>query len=122
MLVVKITNAIKLIYKLGKTLLLFTRFCHFNINTISLLPITLAEGNENVSVANPYKVKDYKKIDPKLGTEKEFEGLLDSFHAIKIKCLLEFDFSQTAFDHPWYKDHNEYYSKNSNDSSNTKFK
>ncbi|MBK8737593.1 MAG: hypothetical protein IPL98_17470 [Saprospiraceae bacterium] len=91
------------------------------INTISLLPITLAEGNEKVSVANPYKVKDYKKIDPKLGTEKEFEGLLDSFHAIKIKCLLEFDFSQTAFDHPWYKDHNEYYIKNSNDSSNTKF-
>jgi alpha-amylase len=91
------------------------------INTISLLPITLAEGTEKVTVSNPYKVKDYKKIDPKLGTEKEFEGLLDSFHAIKIKCLLEFDFSQTAFDHPWLKEHNDFYINNSNDTSSSKF-
>lgn len=80
------------------------------INTIALLPITSPqEINEPYSISNPYKVKDFYKINPKLGTAKDFAALLDSFHNLKIKCLLEFDFSITALDHPWRSSNPEFY-------------
>lgn len=84
------------------------------INTIALLPITPLQQNlEPYSTSSPYKVTDFKTVSAKLGTENDLKTLIDSFHAINIKVLLEFDFSLTALDHPWRKEKPNYYKEKS---------
>lgn len=63
------------------------------------------------AIGSPYCVKDYEKIDPKLGTMDDFKNLVKTAHDNGIRVLLDWVANHTSFDNPWTKDHPERYKK-----------
>ncbi len=55
-------------------------------------------------VDNGYDISNYRKIDPRLGSDEEFETLLNSAHEMGIKIILDLVVNHTSSEHPWFKD------------------
>lgn len=64
---------------------------------------------EEKSIGSPYCVKDYDGVDPKLGTKEDLISLVETAHGLGMKVILDWVANHTAWDHPWTKDHPEWY-------------
>lgn len=51
-----------------------------------------------------YDTDDYLSLDPHVGTEADFKGLLGDLHARGMKLVLDGVFGHTSFEHLWYRD------------------
>ncbi|HEY9899234.1 MAG TPA: glycoside hydrolase family 13 protein [Pantanalinema sp.] len=51
-----------------------------------------------------YDTDDYLRLDPHVGTDADFEGLVDDLHRRGMKLALDGVFGHTSFEHPWYRD------------------
>jgi alpha-glucosidase len=49
-----------------------------------------------------YDVKDYCDIDPMFGTLADFDRLIESAHAKRLKVILDFVPNHTSIEHPWF--------------------
>ncbi|WP_240206410.1 alpha-amylase family protein [Vibrio sp. CyArs1] len=75
-------------------------FEQLGINYVHLMPLYLApEGNSD----GGYAVSDYRKVDPKLGTEKDLKSLANAFNEAGIALVLDFVFNHTSDEHVWAK-------------------
>lgn len=63
------------------------------------------------SVGSPYCVKDYKSIDPLLGTMDDFKALVKTAHANGMKVILDWVANHTSFDNVWTISNPERYRK-----------
>ena len=59
---------------------------------------------------SPYAIKDYRKVDPALGTMEDFKHLTDEIHKRGMQCILDVVYNHTSPDswlienHPdWFK-------------------
>lgn len=59
-----------------------------------------------------YSVSDYKKINPDFGTLTDFRKLVQTAHQNGIFVILDWVANHTGWDHPWIKNHPEFYTKN----------
>ena len=62
---------------------------------------------------SPYAVKDYRKIDPAMGTETEFRHLVDEIHKRGMKCLIDIVFNHTSPDSVLFQEHPEFFRRDS---------
>ncbi|MGL6314140.1 alpha-amylase family protein [Vibrio sp. WXL103] len=68
------------------------------INYLHLMPLYKApEGDSD----GGYAVSDYRKVDPKLGNEKDLQQLADALEAEGISLVLDFVFNHTSNEHMW---------------------
>lgn len=88
------------------------RLKSMNINILWVMP-PLELGVEK-AIGSPYCIKDYKKIDPTLGTLEDWKTLVNTCHANGIKVLMDWVANHTSFDNTWTKDHPERYKKDAN--------
>lgn len=58
---------------------------------------------------SPYAIKDYQGISSDLGNLDDFKRLLHETHRHGMKLMLDVVFHHTAPDHPWVKEHPEFY-------------
>ncbi|GHU89615.1 alpha-amylase [Clostridia bacterium] len=56
-----------------------------------------------------YDVKDYYAIDPRYGTMEDFDALLEYCRGEGVDVLLDLVLNHTSDEHPWFKQHPEYY-------------
>ena len=56
-----------------------------------------------------YDVSDYKAVDPQLGTLDDFDELVREAHARGLKVLLDLIPSHTSIEHPWFREHPDWY-------------
>jgi len=78
------------------------------IDVLWLMPIhPIGEQNRNGSMGSPYSVRDYKAVNPQLGTAADFQALVTAAHKAGMHVILDWVANHSAFDHPWttaYKD------------------
>lgn len=67
-----------------------------NVSAIWLSPVNPASSYHG------YDVKDYKAIDPKLGTMEDFDTLIREAHKRGIKVIMDMVFNHTSREHPWF--------------------
>src|SRR3712207_2322398 len=56
-----------------------------------------------------YDVADYTAVDPVFGTIGDLDALIESCHRRAIKVLLDLVASHTSIDHPWFREHPDWY-------------
>lgn len=85
------------------------RIKSMNVNILWVMPPY--EIGELKSIGSPYCVKDYKKIDPALGSIDDFRQLVKAAHGAGMKVILDWVANHTAFDNPWTLTNPERYRK-----------
>ena len=56
-----------------------------------------------------YDVSDYQAIDPAFGTLDDFDTLVARAHELGLKVVLDYVPCHTSIEHPWFREHPEYY-------------
>ena len=69
-----------------------------------IYPIGIEKGKNS-----PYCIQDYKAIAPEFGTIDDFKHLAEVCHEHGMGIILDWVANHTAWDHPWVKDHPEWY-------------
>ncbi len=59
-----------------------------------------------------YSVSDYRKVNPVYGTMEDLIKLVETAHKNGMIVILDWVANHTGWDHPWIKEHPEYYTKN----------
>ena len=69
-----------------------------------IYPIGIEKGKNS-----PYCIRDYKAIAPEFGTIDDFKHLAEVCHEHGMGIILDWVANHTAWDHPWVKDHPDWY-------------
>ena len=56
-----------------------------------------------------YDVSDFCAIDPRYGTMEDFRAFIDIVHGYGMKVIIDFIPCHSSIQHPWFKEHKEYY-------------
>ena len=67
------------------------------VNAVWISPCFRSPG-----VDSGYDISDYRDIDPRTGDLSSFCGMIDAFHAVGIKVILDFVANHTSTEHPWF--------------------
>ena len=51
---------------------------------------------------NGYDVSDYRQIDPRFGTNEDFDLLIKEAHSRNIRIVVDFVLNHTSDEHPWF--------------------
>lgn len=79
------------------------------INTIWLMPIHPI-GTVN-SFGSPYCIKDFRGVNPEIGTLNDLKNLVEQAHERGIAVILDWVANHTAWDHPWITQHPNWYTQ-----------
>ncbi|MDE6207002.1 MAG: alpha-glucosidase C-terminal domain-containing protein [Muribaculaceae bacterium] len=85
------------------------RLRDLGVDVIHLLPF-YTMGEENAK-GSPYCIRDYNNVDPRYGTIDDLRELVDSIHAGAMEIWFDWVGNHTAYDHPWVKEHPEWYTE-----------
>jgi len=79
-------------------------------DVVWLMPIhPIGIANRKGSLGSPYAARDYRAINPAFGTADDFRALVQAVHARGMKLILDWVPDHTAPDHPWVREHPDYY-------------
>ena len=56
-----------------------------------------------------YDVSDFQAVDPSFGTLGDLDALIARAHDLGLRVLLDFIPCHTSIEHPWFREHPEYY-------------
>jgi alpha-glucosidase len=56
-----------------------------------------------------YDVADYEAVDPVYGSLEDFDRIAEAAHARGLKVLVDFVPCHTSVEHPWFREHPDYY-------------
>lgn len=77
---------------------------------IWLLPINpIGRKDRKEKLGSPYSIKDYRAIDPKLGTWQDFLHLVDEIHNHGMKVMLDIVYNHTSRDSVLLQVHPEWF-------------
>ncbi len=92
---------------------LLPRLAELGVDIVWLMPIhPIGEVNRKGGMGSPYSVKDYRAVNPDLGTEAEFRAFVDEAHRLGLKVILDWVANHSAWDNPLTSQHPEWYSRN----------
>lgn len=60
---------------------------------------------------SPFALSSHREIHPDLGTTDDLKTLIQTLHNHDLACLLDFIPNHTGLDHPWIKEHPDWYAK-----------
>ncbi|MGH2894827.1 MAG: alpha-amylase family glycosyl hydrolase [Solirubrobacteraceae bacterium] len=56
-----------------------------------------------------YDVSDFRNVEPAFGTLDDVDALISRAHELGLKVLLDFVPCHTSIEHPWFREHPDYY-------------
>lgn len=88
------------------------RLAAMGVDIIWLMPIhPIGEANRKGSLGSPYAVRDYRAVNPELGSEAEFRAFVDEAHRLGLKVILDWVANHSAYDNPLTESHPEWYTR-----------
>jgi glycosidase len=82
-------------------------------DVVWLMPIyPVGIKNRKDPLGSPYSVRDYRGINPGFGSRADFLALVRAVHARGMKLILDWVPNHTAWDHPWIREHPDFYVHN----------
>lgn len=82
-----------------------SRIKALGVDIIWLMPIhPIGETARKGTLGSPYAIKDYRTIDPALGTMDDFRDLVDAIHALDMRCIIDVVYNHTSPD-SWLAEH-----------------
>ncbi|MEM1052514.1 MAG: alpha-amylase family glycosyl hydrolase [Pseudomonadota bacterium] len=88
------------------------RLAAMGVDIVWLMPIhPIGEEQRKGGMGSAYAVKDYRAVNPDLGTEEEFQAFVDEAHRLGLKVILDWVANHSAWDNPLTEEHPEWYSR-----------
>lgn len=88
------------------------RLAAMGVDIIWLMPIhPIGEVERKGSLGSPYAVRDYRAVNPELGTEAEFRAFVAEAHRLGLKVILDWVANHSAYDNPLTLSHPEWYTR-----------
>lgn len=88
------------------------RLAAMGVDIIWLMPIhPIGAANRKGSLGSPYAVRDYRAVNPELGTEADFRAFVDEAHRLGLKVILDWVANHSAYDNPLTLSHPEWYTR-----------
>ncbi len=88
------------------------RLAAMGVDIIWLMPIhPIGEANRKGTLGSPYAVRDYRSVNPELGTEGQFRAFVDEAHRLGLKVILDWVANHSAHDNPLTLSHPEWYTR-----------
>ncbi len=79
-------------------------------NVVWLMPIhPIGVRNHKGTLGSPYASRDFRGINPAYGNATDFHALVHAVHERGMKIILDWVPDHTAADHPWVREHPDYY-------------
>jgi glycosidase len=88
------------------------RLATMGVDILWLMPVhPIGEANRKGSLGSPYAVRDYRAVNPELGTEADFRAFVDEAHRLGLKVILDWVANHSAYDNPLTVSHPEWYTR-----------
>ena len=88
------------------------RLAAMGVDIIWLMPIhPIGEANRKGSLGSPYAVRDYRAVNPELGTEADFRAFVEEAQRLGLKVILDWVANHSATDNPLTLSHPEWYTR-----------
>lgn len=88
------------------------RLAAMGVDIIWLMPVhPIGIENRKGSLGSPYAVRDYRAVNPELGTEADFRAFVDEAHRLGLKVILDWVANHSAHDNPLTLSHPEWYNR-----------
>ena len=80
-----------------------------------LMPIhPIGEEGRKGTVGSPYAIRDYRAVNPDMGTVEDLRHLVDVIHARGMKCIIDVVYNHTSPDSVLAKTHPEFFLRDGN--------
>ncbi len=88
------------------------RLAAMGVDIVWLMPIhPIGEANRKGSLGSPYAVRDYRAVNPELGTEADLRAFVDEAHRLGLKVILDWVANHSATDNPLTISYPEWYTR-----------
>lgn len=88
------------------------RLADLGVGMLWFLPIQpIGKEQRKGRLGSYYSIRHYTAVNPEFGTLEDFKRVVDRAHALGMKVLLDWVANHTAWDHPWVRQHPQWYQK-----------
>ena len=85
------------------------------VDILWLMPIhPIGEAKRKGGLGSPYAVRDFRKVNPELGTEADFRSLVDAVHARGMKLIIDWVPNHSAWDNWMITERPDWYTRDAN--------
>ena len=89
------------------------RLKKMGVDILWLMPIQpIGKIERKGSLGSYYSISDYTAVNPEFGTVADMKSLVQEAHKLGMKVILDWVANHTAWDHPWAKNHKDWYKLN----------
>ena len=82
------------------------------VDVLWLMPIhPIGEKKRKGSMGSPYAVKDFRSVNPDLGTLEDFKSLVNTAHALDMKVIIDWVANHTAWDNHLIRDQPDWFTQ-----------
>lgn len=91
------------------------RLKELGVDILWLMPIhPISELNRKGGLGSYYAVKDYKAVNPELGTIDQFKEFVDKAHSQGLKVIIDWVPNHSGCDNAWVEQHPDWYALDEN--------
>ena len=86
------------------------RIAALGVDVVYLMPIhPIGVVGRKGSMGSPYAIRDYRTMDPELGTDADFDELVATAHGLGLKVMLDVVFNHTSPDSVLVAEHPDFF-------------